>query len=403
MTLFRFPHFPSDLQSYTGLSDPVFRKTIPHSEVTPMGTEDECPTSHTTTSDFPWQIRASKPPIVSLSTEANQSHSMGLRSALLNYFTAISVLPPLSNGSYLPGKGQMVIYLDSNERFSARRLSRVLEGITSKYLKLDDPSGSGLETLQALTHNALKHVHIQRPQSSRQLIATLRSLSSRLLCKNEHKSFERSVGLIILDSADAFYWQDRLESEHMTVQQAFLIENEGESRPLRQKPDPISQSRKYLRSFPRDTAAETVRLLRQLQKKFDCTILFTSEIAHTNRSYLGSVNEKQQDLQALRIQPDAAHVSYPSTNPWYTFPTMPLIITPSHPVPQFPSTASIQHCLRVRDSREAARSGIKYTIRVDWTGSYDWGPLLKSQIQEHERSGSGQAIMSFGDDGMIVE
>lgn len=344
----------------------------------------------------PLQKRTSKPPIVSISTEDIQSHMMGLKTALLDYLTALCVLPLVVDGISLLGKGQVAVYLDSNERFSAVRLARALQGISTKSCTAECASDSDQEALRGLISDSLKHVHVYRPQSSSQLIATLRSLPSFLLHGKEHASFERSVGLIVLDSADAFYWQDRVASEKMGLDQRFPDNADPETDSFRRSLDSFGGTAKNQASLQKSVAAETVRLLRQLQRTFECTVVFTTGSSNTHEAHSKSADNREQDSQRERTSRPDIPAGASSNNPWDSLSTMPLVITPSHAVPQFPPSMSIDQCIKDRNTRGAALLRVWYAIRVDWTKSYDWGPLLKTKIQELERNGRGQALMHFG-------
>ncbi|KAL9620908.1 MAG: hypothetical protein Q9160_004561 [Pyrenula sp. 1 TL-2023] len=344
-----------------------------------------------------------KPPIVSVSTDSTSSHRMGLATAFLDYIVAISILPPVIDGSPFPGKGKLVVYLDSNERFSAIRLSKTLRGITSTALNSGSFPNHTQATPADLTHEALNHVHVHRPQSSHQLVATLRSLTEYLLRKQEHKSFERSLGLIVLDSADAFYWQDRARSENVNVTATSAerdnSSSDSDSDTLNARPSRRTMSRPN--GTHRIIAAETVKLLRHLQKKFDCAVIFIPQNKFIGDNTSRSVDERGRNLQAGETSFPPYAISNLSNDPWDSFPTMSLVITPINSVPQFPSTVSIDHCIRERESREAAHTSTKYAIRVDWTKDNNWGPTLKAQIQELVRRGRGQLLMSFGRDGFL--
>lgn len=406
MTLFRYPAISTNPSASNLFLERDAHDTQPYDihESLPFGHEGTF--GHSTVDDPSWRPqRVSKPPVVSVSTDGSSSHRMGLTTAFLEYLVAISILPPVIDGYSLPGKGKLVAYIDSNERFSAVRLSRALRGIASTFLNSSGSTNYTQATLQDLTQIALDHVHVHRPQSSHQLLATLHSLTEYLLRKQEHKSFERSVGLIVLDSADAFYWQDRARSETVNVRARAAEEDNTNS------DSDFDSDRQNVRSFraagnhPPSThtaiASETVRLLRQLQKKFDCAIVFIPQ----NHS-VSAISSRAADERGRHPQGEGS--SFPlhaandwSNDPWLSFPTMSLVITPTNFVPQFPSTVSIDHCIRERKSRESAYSSTQYAVRVDWTKDNNWGPTLKGQIQELERRGRGQILMSFGRDGFL--
>src|SRR4030095_12875097 len=71
--------------------------------------------------------------------------------------------------------------------------------------------------LHSMLHECLRHVHVFRPQSSQALLATIQSLETYLLDGSDHISGLRPLRAIVLDSATAFYWQDRREAEILRI------------------------------------------------------------------------------------------------------------------------------------------------------------------------------------------
>ncbi|KAM0715100.1 hypothetical protein Q7P37_009565 [Cladosporium fusiforme] len=130
------------------------------------------------------------------------SQTPGSGTAHLLYLLTATAILPTQHG----GKSACVAILDTDGTFSVARLVHQLK----RQLHLEpDKLASTLTT-------ALTHVHIFRPQSLSSLIATIASLPSYLL-HTSHPSNHRSLAFIALDSATAFHWQSKAESEELAI------------------------------------------------------------------------------------------------------------------------------------------------------------------------------------------
>lgn len=101
-----------------------------------------------------------------------------------------------------------MVILDTDGHFDVDRLVTQLRMLPKSDATTDEEAVSEDTILQAL-----RHVHIFRPQSLASLTATLDFLPSYLFNQQRHFSFDRAVSFIAINSASAFYWQDRAETE----------------------------------------------------------------------------------------------------------------------------------------------------------------------------------------------
>lgn len=196
--------------------------------------QDEGPTRQSTL--LPMQISRWKPAIIELTSSRPASG----KTNLLYYLTALAVLPTNHRG-----QGTAMVWFDTDGRFSATRLQEVMLGVVSLSITNEDDG-------ESVVLDALTHVHVFRPHSSRQLIETLDYLPFYLLDSTAHSSIRRRLGLLVLDSAAAFYWQDRFEAETARFEH----------------PD-----------APRDKpsrAAEIITRLKKVQDEFDCAIAYST-------------------------------------------------------------------------------------------------------------------------------
>jgi hypothetical protein len=146
--------------------------------------------------------------ITSTSTAAGKSH-------ILYYIAALSTLPSAHRGLALHGKGATIVVFDLDGRFDVHRLRRVMNGHILSCFSTTTSSTPppSTEDLESLTSTALEHIHILRPNSSRELISQLKLLPDHLLDPHSHHhSAHRSLDALLLDGISAFHWQDRLDS-----------------------------------------------------------------------------------------------------------------------------------------------------------------------------------------------
>lgn len=261
---------------------------------------------------------------------------------LLYYLTAIAVLPD-DHG----GQGTTVVWLDTDGRFSATRLRHLMNGMVSS-------SASHEDDAEGVAQEGLLHVHVFRPQSSRQLVETLEFLSSYLLDAAAHSSIHRHLSLLVLDSATAFYWQDRLESENAR------FEHPDEPR------DKLSR------------ATEVITRLKKLQKEFDCALLFsTSSSFHT-------VNRPAQPFTTA----DAAAPQEPrSISPWTAFATLTLRLS-RVATTKFASHMSLEECLRDQEKRQEAVAKGRLLAELDRSGAENWTSEVREALRRIGAEGS---------------
>jgi len=256
---------------------------------------------------------------------------------LLYYLTVISILPRLFNG-----KESAVVWLDTDNRFSALRLLQVaLHHLAKSRPTLTSPDQDAIAT------EALRHVHIFQPRSSAQLLNTLHSLTDYLLNTHTHNSGARALSLLILDSATSFHWQDRFDSEIARLEAGPEIPYHSQ----------ISKT------------SEAIRLLKALQQQFDCTLLYTTSPA------------------SAPSRPSSERLPDPGVGPWTGFATVTLTLA-RRLVPQFAADTTMEDCLRDKGQRLEALSHGRFIATVDWSGSNAWTSGVRDAIETSNRKGS---------------
>jgi hypothetical protein len=251
---------------------------------------------------------------------------------LLYYLTVISILPR---------KESAVVWLDTDNRFSALRLLQV----TRHHLAKSCPTLPSPDQ-DAIATEVLRHVHIFQPQSSTQLLNTLHSLTDYLLNTHNHNSGPRTLSLLILDSATSFHWQDRFDSEI-----------------ARLEADPETPYHSQI-----SKTLETIRLLKALQQQFDCALLYTTSSASTPS------------------RPNSERSPDPGVGPWTGFATVTLTLA-RRLVPQFAADTAMEECLRDQRQRLETLSQGRFIAAVDWNGSNAWASGVRDAIETSNRKG----------------
>ena len=280
------------------------------------------------------------------------------KSNLLYLLTIFAILPIEHNG-----KGQTVVWLDSDGRFSATRLHQSL----STHLSTHQPSPPTQAEQDLICAEAFRHVHVFRPQSSAQLIATLASLENYLLTLQNHFSSMRSLGLLVLDSATAFYWQDRFDAEMARL-------------------EAIGSETTAATDIPSKTA-QAIAHLKRLQKIFDCGIVFTTNMP-TIKSPGSTITPPNQPAETPRM------------SAWSAFAKLQLTMT-RVPVPQFAAQMELEECARDQPNRLAAVQKGRFNVDLDRTHSETWLGHVKDAIGRLD--GRGRFGVRITEKGVLLE
>ncbi|KAH8424360.1 putative Rad51 family DNA repair protein [Aspergillus melleus] len=205
--------------------------------------------------------------------EISSTSSAAGKSQLLYYLAAMAVLPAMFAGQRLGGHESAIVFFDTDGRFEADRLRTIARGIVHDRF----PQCFGLEPhsesapspsnpdLESILSSSLQHVHVFRPETSSALLATLHHLETYLFDLPRHFSSSRPLHAIFIDSAGAFFWQDKLHDE--------VARTEEIGRPHAE----IERDRALLQSFYlADLYAEIVARLKELQTLFSCAVVYTS-------------------------------------------------------------------------------------------------------------------------------
>lgn len=264
----------------------------------------------------------------------------------LLYYLITQLLLPLEHGNInLQGRGYAVVLLDVGNTFSLLRLKRVMMGYV--YSCVGNASRPlSIEDINALVRASFEHLHVFRPQSLLSLLATLSHLQSYLFDTSSHVSANRALGAIVVNDADAFLWQARLED----------AEDEISMSNSAQKPGLLT-----------NRFRELVAQLRRLQSIFSCLVITTS-------SALSSLTYVRID--GLHVPILQSHM--PSA--WKAFVTARFVVQ-RETVRKFQYGMSVEEAAREAQQRQEAVEKSAFSARLDWSESEAWREDTRNAIK----------------------
>lgn len=314
--------------------------------------------------------------------EISSSVSAAGKTQLLYYLTALAVLPGQHGDTTVGGQEAAVVYIDADDRFDAERLRAVARSLVQQAQISNSDSEEGTDgqdttrsllndEVDALVTYSLQHVHVFHPQSSSALLATLSSLHTYLYDLPRHYSASRRLQMIVIDSATAFFWQDRLRDE------VARTEDIGRSRAE------IDEERKQKKSFYfANLYAEMFKELKQLQGRFGCAVVYTTTVS-TGRPPASSKSGQPGPLgpydQALSRTP-SLRPALPA--PWGTFPTLRLIVR-RDTVRSFQPSMSAQDARRDAAMRQSVVRQGKFSAWVNAWAREEWPRRVVDGVDFH--------------------
>ncbi|PYI26164.1 hypothetical protein BP00DRAFT_440206 [Aspergillus indologenus CBS 114.80] len=311
--------------------------------------------------------------------EISSTSSAAGKTNLLYYLTALAILPAKVNGFQIGGHDSAVVFIDTDGRFDAERLRTVLRGIVK-------------ETERTIV-SCLEHVHIFQPQSSSALLATLQQLDTYLLDLARHVSSSRALRLLFLDSANAFYWQDRLQDEVTRIEQI--------GRPAAE----IETDRRKKQSFYLFAMyTDLVRELKRLQRVFSCAIVFTTTATphttpsrHSHGYQPSGPYELFNPLDAPAFRRPSFRSALPA--PWGTFPALRVVVQ-RDPVRPFPAAMGLQEAEDNAAKRQEVLMRGRFCGWVNMWGREDWP---RRWLEGVEALDGGMFFFRMGRDGVQFE
>ncbi len=302
-----------------------------------------------------------RPPII----EASSTRSAAGKTTLLYQLAALAILPR-DHG----GKESAVLWLDTDNSFSATRIAQVASHLLAK------TTSKPASTHDDVTTSALRHLYILKPTSSISLLNALHSLLSHLLIQTSRSSPNRSLALLILDSTTAFAYQDRFDADIVRLEAG---------------PGPDTASSK-----PSSRISKIITALRQIQHDFECTIIFTTAQQ--------SQPQHKQSLNRLKRPAPSDHPSVPAEapaqSPWTAFATLTLHVS-RIPIARFAPNMSLDGCLRDREKRQEAVKTGRFAVGLNLEGSGMWPGGVRDVV--NTLRGRGGFVVRIDEKGLDVE
>lgn len=281
--------------------------------------------------------------------ELTSSHSGSGATHILYYLTAIAVIP-----HDLGGRQDCAIIFDTDGHFDIERLVAQLRLL----IAANDPSDDLAIGADTTILQALRHVHIFRPQSLTSLTATLENLATYLFNPGSHFSFDREAAFIAIGSASTFYWQDRAETEDA----AFYAKTSGD----------LSAVTPQLGYVHLSTTLKKVCITLQCPAIFTSWHLGpTSTTPHASRSFRPSLPPPFSTLSTLRL------------------------VCQRVPVKKFPPMISVEGAQREATDRQKAVQEGKFECFVN-----EWG-IDERMLRRFRREGGGFEF-KITEDGMHI-
>ncbi|KAL3453219.1 hypothetical protein BJX65DRAFT_302134 [Aspergillus insuetus] len=315
--------------------------------------------------------------------EISSTSSAAGKSQVVYHLAALAILPSELNGIPIGGFDSAVVFIDTDGRFDAERLRTVARGVIQSTLLTRGASSPLAHSIEATLLTSLQHVHVFRPQSSLALLATLQSLDTYLLDIPRHLSANRPVHSIIIDSATAFFWQDKLQDE--------IARTEDIGRPAAD----IQRERLEKESFYlADIYADLVAELKRLQHMFDCSVIFTTTSSN------GRTIEKQPEFYGSYNILDTAFPNMPSFRsplppPWGLFPTLRLVVQ-REAVRPFPPIAIISEAQREAAMRQEIVMRAEFVGSVNGWGRENWPRKLLEELKRRDEGVFGFRVIRNG-------
>lgn len=332
-------------------------------------------------------IRPSRSPVIELSSEPGG----GGKTHLLYLAIAITILPPIklrareNQQSYQTRNAACAVVFDADGNFDVCRLAQIMRHLLIKSPARSPNSSNvqagneqsnedqAIETESALVEstvlNALRHVHIFRPQTLDSLIATVQSLPDYLFDFSQHQSSSRALELICIDSITAFYWQEKM-AEEIAKWDAGSEEDQATT------PRPERQSGYALLAHE----------LRGAQKQFDCPIIATS----WGLKPVAGPQAQQRAGLGSRLQPSFTPLLPPA---WQNFISLRLGVGRA-PVKKFAAGMSLEQAEKDKDAREKVVGERRFCCWVDLWGVEGGGSGARK---------GGECEFRIGDEGVEMD
>lgn len=364
---------------------------------------EDAPVNPFAREELPSSARVHRDPVL----EISGTSSAAGKSQLLYYLAALAVLPSVFAGTSLGGHESAVVFIDTDGRFEADRLRTIARGIVHD--RVHESAGHDADNaegqpptpdLESMLVSSLQHVHVFRPQSSSALLATLHYLDTYLCDLPRHFSSSRPLHSIFIDSAGAFFWQDKLHDE--------VARTEDIGRPLAEIESERAQKQSF---YLADLYADLVTELKSLQRLFSCSVIYTTT-AWSGRSMTGGAGaghsaeqygyrpsgpfELYNPLEERSSWPRGPAFRATLPPPWGLFPDLRLVVQRDR-VRGFPAsmTAGDAQGEQAVMRREVVMQG-RFLVWVNGWGREDWPSRVREGLERRNGGVFGFCVQRDG-------
>ncbi|KXT05207.1 hypothetical protein AC578_8371 [Pseudocercospora eumusae] len=282
------------------------------------------------------QTAASKgqgsPPMIEITSQRPCSG----KTSLMYQMVVTAVLP-----FHLGGRQAAIIFVDTDNHFSATRLAQQMRKTIVTQAKEDFVDE---ESSSKVIEDSLKHVHVVRPQSLSALITTINDLPNYLFDPRKHKSFDRAIGFITLDSASAFYWQSRADAENAALQASFKMKDSATK--VQQQSTGYNQLAASLKNTSRILSAPVIYTTRDFNPPQK-----TSRGGHSSAFFMSESHSIRPSLPP----------------PWPSLPTLRLIVRRA-PIRSLPAEVTVEDAIQETEMRQKVVAQGKFECFVN-----EWG------------------------------
>lgn len=361
-------------------------------------------------------LKPKSPPFIELTSPGSNDG----KSQLLYYVASISTLPARLGDILLDGQGASIVVLDTENRFSAARLMQVMKHyISSRISSFEDSARSAqpaspvpvipsMQEMEKSAFEALKHVHVFRPQSLASLISTVEHLPTYLFSPSRHFSRDRRLAAILLDSASAFFWQDRAEVAFASLPKDSTIPTPATINTATATNTTTTNATTSSQQKPGSKYIKLASALKKTSASLKSAVLYTtwnlsgppsSSSASMAPFHVSAAGRDQSRTGHGYSSGSTATIRPHLPAPWPSLPTLRLAMARRR-VRKFPVGVGVEEAaVRGSEERERALAGAVFEVWIDGWGSEEWSEHVLGGVR---RVGGGVFGVRITEQGVLV-
>lgn len=286
---------------------------------------------------------AKRPQVPAPMVELMSQYPGGGKTHMLYHLTALAVLP-----TSLGGRQAAVLYFDTDKHFSVPRLAQQIQRLA---LAHGGEPFNKTET-KNMIRECLKHVHIFKPSSLANTVHTLNNIAKYLFNPLRHHSFDRAIAFIAIDSASAFYWQARLESDQANLASFTIASKKSAAEEHSPPPPPIGYN-------------DLASALKSASRTLSTPVIYTARDYSPTQLSRQQVQQHQSSAFSSHLNAFSYRPCLPS--PFHSLPTLRFVIRRAD-VRKLPAGISFEEAARENAIRKKVVALGKFECFVN-----EWG------------------------------